>query len=68
MMRTKDEILKQVRDLCINLDNDAETIWYDAEAAWYAEQAKLEALLDIRNILDELTIAVQNIATLGLEK
>jgi len=53
-MRTKDEILKQVRELCIHLDNDA-------EAAWYVEQAKLEALLDIRNLLGELTIAVQNL-------
>jgi len=57
-MRTKDEILKDVQAFCEHLP----------DKAWYVEYAKLEALLDIRDILDELTITVQNIATLRLTK
>jgi len=57
-MRTKDEILKDVQAYCE----------YHPDETWYVEHAKLEALLDIRNILDELTIIVQNIATLRLTK
>jgi len=62
-MRTKDEILKPIKELCEGVANDPEAAWHG-----YVEHAKLEALLDIRNILDELTIAVQNIATLRLTK
>ena len=59
-MRTKEEILNQADILC--RDSSDNTIMIRLE------EYKLEALLDIRNILDDLTVAIQNIATLRLRK
>jgi len=50
-MKTKGEILKDVQSFCK----------YPTDKAWYVEYAKLEALLDLRNILKALTEAVQRI-------
>lgn len=50
-MRTKEDILNQVNILCRDSNDDIR----------YIEEYKLEALLDIRNILDDLTVAIQHV-------
>jgi len=52
-MRTKNEILKMLGE-CQSLSNKP-------EGAWYLEYAKLETLLDIRNLLSNLIETIQKI-------
>ena len=50
-VRTKDEILKDVQAFCE----------YLPDKAWYVEYAKLEVLLDIRDLIDDLAVAINEI-------
>ena len=50
-MKTKDEILKDVQAYCEHL----------TDKAWHVEEAKLEALLDIRDLIDDLVVAINEI-------
>jgi len=50
-MKTKGEILKDVQSFC----------QYLTDKAWYVEYAKLEALLDIRDLLDDLAVAINEV-------
>ncbi len=53
-MRTKSEILNNVEALC-------QYVTDKPGAVWNVEYAKLEALLDIRDLIDDLAVAINEI-------
>ncbi|MBW2006025.1 MAG: hypothetical protein JRI72_15770 [Deltaproteobacteria bacterium] len=55
-MRAKNEILKPIKELCEGVTNDPEAAWHG-----YVEHAKLEVFLDIRDLLEDLAVAINEV-------